>query len=110
MAKRLRGERSPPGTNLHDESGYSMHSSSILRCFGLPSNSPIPPAFEASMMIGDTLVTIFPRGQAPRGVKRRVMATCTRCGELVCAGHLHQHRQGDACMVYTYIRPGVKYA
>lgn len=110
MAKRLRGVRSPPGTNLHDESGWPMHSSSILRCFGLPHSSPIPPTFGASTMIGDTKVTIKPQGhwqnELGRKIKRRVMATCNRCGAVVCAGHLHQHRQGASCEIRDVLRGG----
>jgi hypothetical protein len=70
-------------------------SSDILKAFGLPPNSPIPADLYDSRHIGDVDVVIVPRGtkvlDGQRLPKRRVLARCPLCAQLVCAGHLDQH-------------------
>jgi len=85
--------RREPGKNLTDKNGWPLRNSDILRIFGLPSTSPIPPMYQGCRTIGDTYVIII--AQSMMGTydypKRRVLALCNTCQTLVCAGHLHQH-------------------
>jgi hypothetical protein len=81
---------------------HKLRSSDILRLFrtgGKDGNGPIPKDFEDGRFIGDTYVSISMASKNKRGgAGRRVMAHCNRCCELVCAGHLDQHRNGRACL------------
>lgn len=96
----------------------SMRSSDILQLFGVGGaggNGAIPKDFDNGRWIGDTYVVILPidrrvhklgaatwnLGLGQRIPKRRVLAQCNRCERLVCAGHLHQHRNGRKCVSNT---------
>jgi hypothetical protein len=78
---------------LSDSRGWPLRSHDILKLFGLPPSSPIPPAYTAAKIIDNVLVMIVPTGAlAPDGgPNRRVVAKCPACAKLVCAGHLSQH-------------------
>jgi hypothetical protein len=76
---------------INNEQGHKMRSDEILAKFGLPPNGPIPADYSAIETIDGVVVHIFPRGKAPDGLKRRVLAECPKCTRFVCAGHLDQH-------------------
>lgn len=101
MTRKLRyyAKGGEPGTNLNNAHRRPMHSRDILAHFGLHPSAPIPPNYRDELMIGDTRVVILPAGRNVKTGKptRRMLAVCNRCGQLVCAGHLHQHQQGEHC-------------
>lgn len=83
---------------LRKENGLTLQSYELLPMFGLKPHSPIPPDFSATRRIGMVEVTIVPQwykgmkdANGRRLPKRRVLAQCPLCQDLVCAGHLDQH-------------------
>lgn len=86
---------------LRKENGLTLQSYELLPMFGLKPHSPIPPDFSKTIQVGMVMVTIMPVGykgahvawQKSRLPKRRVMAQCPLCFDMVCAGHLDQHIQ-----------------
>lgn len=85
---------------LRKDNGLTLQSYELLPMFGLRPHSPIPPDFSATRKIGMVEVTIVPQwykgmkdANGRRLPKRRVLAECPLCHDLVCAGHLDQHIQ-----------------
>jgi hypothetical protein len=73
----------------YSDRSWQMRNDHILELFGLPPNGPIPPDYNDERQIGNVKVYIVPRGAIR--LKRRVVALCPQCNEIVCAGHLDQH-------------------
>lgn len=90
-----RGETETEMPDLRNEHGWQMSGYELKRRLGIDPYGPMPPGLETSWTdVDGELVRVLPRNRGADGKSQfghRVVVLC-RCGRIVPAGRLHQHR------------------